>query len=56
MHQAITIHRAEANRSPTRSRRALGFIFYGESAREDAEAYEAYNQKLETELAAVGKI
>ena len=56
VHQAMTIHRAEANSSPTRSRRALGFIFYGESAREDAAAYQAYKQKLETELAAAGEI
>lgn len=56
VHQAMTIHRAEANSSPTRSRRALGFIFYGESARDDAEAYQAYKQKLETELTAAGKI
>lgn len=55
-HQAMTIHRAGANNSPTRSRRALGFIFYGVSAREDAAAHKAYQQKLDSELAASGKI
>ncbi len=55
-HHAMTIHRAEANRSERRSRRALGFIFYGESALEDEKANRAYKQKLESELAAAGKI
>ena len=55
-HQAMTIHWAGANNSPTRSRRALGFIFYGVSAREDAAAHKAYQQKLDSELAASGKI
>jgi len=55
-HHAMTIHRAESNRSERRSRRALGFIFYGESALEDKMAHLAYKQKLESELAAAGKI
>ena len=54
-HHAWTIHRAEANTSP-RSRRALGFIFYGESAREDATAHEAYQKLLAAELAMEGRI
>ena len=55
-HQAMTIHWAGANNSPTRSRRALGFIFYGVNAREDAAAHKAYQLKLDSELAASGKI
>ena len=55
-HHAMTIHRAEANRSQRRSRRALGFIFYGESAIEDEKTNRAYKQKLESELASAGKI
>ena len=55
-HHAMTIHRAEANRSERRSRRALGFIFYGESALVDEKANRAYKQKLESELADAGKI
>jgi len=55
-HQAMTIHRAGANDSLNRNRRALGFIFYGVSSREDTEAHLAYKQKLESELAAAGKI
>ena len=55
-HHALTIHRADANLSPTRSRRALGFIFYGESAREDRVVHEDYQRKLAAEMSAKGKI
>jgi phytanoyl-CoA hydroxylase len=55
-HHALTIHRADANLSPTRSRRALGFIFYGESAREDKLAHESYQKNLAVEMSAQGKI
>ena len=49
-HHALTIHRADANTSATRSRRALGFIFYGKSAKEDAVAHEAYQRQLRQEM------
>ncbi len=55
-HHALTVHRADANASTTRTRRALGFIFYGESAREDKLAHEAYQQNLTDEIAASGEI
>ena len=55
-HHALTIHRAGSNQSATRSRRALGFIFYGESAKEDAVAHASYQQKLTQEMTAQGKI
>jgi phytanoyl-CoA hydroxylase len=55
-HHALTIHRADANASLTRSRRALGFIYYGKSARENLAAHEAYQSKLTTEMEVVGKI
>jgi phytanoyl-CoA hydroxylase len=55
-HHALTVHRADANLSPTRSRRALGFIFYGESAREDKLAHESYQKNLAVEMSAQGKI
>ena len=55
-HHALTIHHADANLSPTRSRRALGFIFYGESAREDMDAHEEYQRSLAEELKVSGKI
>ena len=34
IHHALTIHRADGNRSSDRPRRALGLIYYGASARE----------------------
>ena len=55
-HHALTVHRADANASPTRTRRALGFIFYGESACEDKVAHEAYQKNLADEMSALGKI
>ena len=55
-HHALTIHRAGSNQSATRSRRALGFIFYGESAKEDAVTHASYQQKLRHEMTAQGKI
>lgn len=45
-HHALTIHRAGGNFSATRSRRALGFIFYSVDAREDLAAQEAYRKEL----------
>ena len=55
-HHALTIHRADSNQSDSRSRRALGFVFYGESAKEDAVAHASYQQKLTQEMTAQGKI
>ena len=55
-HHALTIHRADRNQSDSRSRRALGFVFYGESAKEDAVAHASYQQKLTQEMTAQGKI
>ena len=55
-HQALTIHRAGANSSPNRSRRALGFIYYSERARQDEVAHAAYQAKLANEMKAADKI
>lgn len=48
-HHAMTIHRADAN-ATARTRKALGFIFYGESAVEDRAGHEAYYKTLFREL------
>ncbi len=56
VHDALTIHRAEGNRSANRGRRALGFIFYSERAREDRAAHDAYQQELAAEWRAGRKI
>jgi len=49
VHHSLTIHRAGGNISETRSRKALGLIYFGESAKEDVEAKAAYQRKLQEE-------
>jgi len=56
MHDARTIHFADPNQSVDRSRRALGFIYYAQSAKEDIEAKIAYQEKLDKQLADDRKI
>jgi phytanoyl-CoA hydroxylase len=55
-HHALTIHRAEQNRSQSRTRKALGFIYYSERAKEDAAAHEAYQDDLAKQLKESGKV
>ena len=55
-HHALTIHWADGNRSKDRHRRALGFIYYSERAREDSARHEAYQRKLAEEMRAAGRI
>ena len=50
IHDAMTIHRADGNKSAGRARRALGFIYYSERAREDAEAHATYQRRLAEEM------
>ena len=50
MHHAKTVHWAGANTSLTRTRRALGFIYYAKSAKVDAAAKAAYQEKLDAQL------
>jgi phytanoyl-CoA hydroxylase len=56
IHDAMTIHRADGNTSADRSRRALGFVYYSERARVDAEAHAVYQQRLALDMKAQGKI
>lgn len=56
LHHAKTIHWAGANVSLTRSRRALGFIYYGKSARVDEKAQARYQAALDERLRTEGKI
>ena len=56
MHHAKTIHWAGANTSPTRSRRALGFIYYASSAKPDMAAKEAYKTNLDAQLKKAARI
>ena len=50
VHHALTVHRAGCNQSQSRPRRALGFIYYSERAREDTAAHQAYQQQLVAEM------
>ena len=50
IHNSKTIHWAEGNKSQTRTRKALGFIYYGESAEINQEAHDAYQEKLKKEM------
>ncbi len=56
VHHAMTIHRADHNQTADRQRRALGFIFYSERAREDATAHAAYQRELAARLRTDGLI
>lgn len=49
IHHSLTIHTAGGNNSATRSRKALGLIYFGLSAKEDVEAKAAYQRKLQEE-------
>lgn len=49
IHHAMTIHRADGNVSPIRSRRALGFIYFSAAAKEDVTAKQAYLKVLAQE-------
>lgn len=50
IHDAMTIHRADGNKSTVRPRRALGFIYYSERAREDVEVHATYQRRLAEEM------
>ena len=56
VHDAMTIHRADGNQSTTRTRKALGFVYFSERAREDTAAQAAYQRKLAREMKEQGKI
>jgi phytanoyl-CoA hydroxylase len=42
-HAGMTIHRADANHSPTRHRRSFALVFKGASCRRDQAAYDRYS-------------
>lgn len=46
VHHALTIHRASPNTSKERSRKAMGMIYFGASAKEDVAAKAAYVKAL----------
>ena len=54
-HHAATRHRAGGNRSPSRSRRALGFIYYSTRAQESV-VKKKYQEELSRELIEAGRL
>lgn len=49
VHHSLTIHRAGPNITTDRTRKAVGLIYFGKSAKEDVEAKERYVQRLAAE-------
>ncbi len=49
IHHAMTVHAAGPNTTESRSRKALGLIYFGESAQPDLEAKEAYMKALSSQ-------
>mgnify|MGYP003477146309 FL=1 len=49
VHHSITVHRAGANTTTDRTRKAIGLIYFGVSAREDVEAKKRYMAQLAKE-------
>jgi phytanoyl-CoA hydroxylase len=56
VHQAMMIHLAGANTSATRTRKAIGLIYYSQRAKVDHEAKAAHQRKMTEDLKAAGKI
>jgi phytanoyl-CoA hydroxylase len=54
-HHSMTIHRTDANPSD-RPRRALGFVYFGQSAKVDREGQQAYQKALFEKWKQEGKI
>ena len=50
VHHSLTIHRADGNNSESRTRKAMGFIYYAANANEDKKAHEEYAKRLAMEL------
>ena len=52
IHHSMTVHMASQNTSETRSRKAFGFLYWGESAKEDLATKEAYRTEISDEIRA----
>lgn len=55
IHHSMTVHWADGNKSSSRSRQALGFIYFAESATEDKVRKEAYQRELKAQKEAYGQ-
>ena len=56
VHHSLTIHRADGNSCENRSRKAMGFIYYANKAKEDKAAHKVYAKKLAEDLAIENKL
>jgi ectoine hydroxylase-related dioxygenase (phytanoyl-CoA dioxygenase family) len=56
VHHSMTVHWAERNKSKERSRKAMGFIYYALSAKENEKAHQKYSKKLIQDLKKTDKI
>ena len=56
VHHALTVHRADGNRSTHRSRRALGLIYFAKRAEVDVAGKKQYQERLAQELVSQEKI
>ena len=56
VHHSLTIHRADGNSSLSRTRKAIGLIYYAEKAKQDVKAVEAHRRQLTRDLKAQDKI
>ena len=55
VHHSMTIHRADGNRSEWH-RRSLGLVYFAARAKQESQRLAAYQEALQRELAATGKI
>lgn len=55
-HHSLTIHWADGNTSKTRTRRALGLVYFAAGCAVDEVAKKAYQERLHADLRAAGKI
>ena len=55
-HHSLTIHWADGNASGDKTRQALGAVYFAERCEVDERAKEAYQARLDAELAAEGRI
>jgi phytanoyl-CoA hydroxylase len=55
-HHALTIHRADGNKSKERDRRALGFVYFARGAKEDVAGRKAYKEQMTRTWKEAGKL
>ena len=56
VHDAKTVHWADANTSDARTRKAMGLVYFSDRAVADKEAQAAYQKKLTEDMEKAGKI